>query len=84
MKKSAANIWPDEQEPHTRHLTVGKVATQTKARWLFGTVGVDVAGIRWKDIALIRGCLADAPNSWCYERCAVTTNREKSAEVIVA
>jgi hypothetical protein len=63
---------------------VGKVAQQTKALLLFGTVGVNVAGIRWKDIALIRGGLTDALNSFYYERCAVTTNREKSAEVIVA
>ena len=65
-------------------MTVGKVAEQTKAPLLFGTVGVNVAGIRWKDIALIRGGLTDALNSWYYERCVVTTNREKSAEVIVA
>ncbi|MBO4785848.1 MAG: hypothetical protein J5510_02155 [Prevotella sp.] len=43
-----------------------------------------MAGIRWKDIALIRGGLTDALNSCSYERCAVTTNREKSADVIVA
>ena len=51
-------------------MTVGKVAEQTKAPLLFGTVGVNVAGIRWKDIALIRGGLTDALNSCYYERCA--------------
>ena len=29
-------------------MAVGKVAKQTKARWLFGTVGVNEVGIRWK------------------------------------
>ena len=38
-------------------MTVGKVANQTKALYLFGTVCVN---IRWKDNALIRGGLTDA------------------------
>ena len=41
-------------------MTVGKVAEQTKALWLFGTVVVNEVGIRWKDNALIRGGLTDA------------------------
>ena len=40
-------------------MTVGKVAKQTKARLLFGTVGVNEVGITWKDNALIRGGLTD-------------------------
>ena len=30
-QKLAANIWSDEQKLHIRHMTVGKVAKQTKA-----------------------------------------------------
>ena len=26
LKEAAANIWPDGQEPHTRHMPVGEVA----------------------------------------------------------
>ena len=44
-------------------MTVGKVAKQTKTRKLFGTVGENEVGIRWKDNALIRGGLTDASNS---------------------
>ena len=51
-------------------MTVGKVAEQTKALLLFGTVGVNEVGIRWKDNALIRGGLTDASNSF-YERSGV-------------
>ena len=52
-------------------MTVGKVATQTEALLLFGTVGVNEVGIRWKDNALIRGGLTDASNSCFYERSGV-------------
>ena len=52
-------------------MTVGKVAEQTKALLLFGTVGVNEVGIRWKDNALIRGGLTDASNSFFYERSGV-------------
>lgn len=41
-------------------MTVGKVATQTKALLLFGTVSVNEADIRWKVNTLIRGGLTDA------------------------
>ena len=41
-------------------MTVDKIAKQIKAPELFGTVGVNEVGIRWKDNALIRGDLADA------------------------
>ena len=34
-------------------MSVGKIAEQTKALLLFGTGGVNVAGIRWKVDALI-------------------------------
>lgn len=34
---------------------------------LFGTVGVNEAGIRWKDNALIRGGLTDVRTSFFYE-----------------
>ena len=52
-------------------MTVGKVAEQTKALLLFGTVGVNEVGIRWKDNALIRGGLTDTSNSFLYERSGV-------------
>ena len=52
-------------------MTVGKVAAQTKALLLFGTVGVNEVGIRWKDNALIRGGFTDASNSLFYERSEV-------------
>ena len=59
-------------------MTVGKVAKQTKARLLFGTVGgvslslrKNEVGIRWKDNALIRGGLTDASISCFYERSGV-------------
>ena len=52
-------------------MTVGKVAKQAKALWLFGTVGVNEVGIRWKDNALIRGGLTDTSNSFFYERSGV-------------
>ena len=41
-------------------MTVDKIAKQIKVQLLFGTVGVNEVGIRWKDNALIRGGLMDA------------------------
>ena len=41
-------------------MTVDKIAKQIKVQYLFGTVGVNEVGIRWKDNALIRGGLTDA------------------------
>ena len=40
-------------------MTVDEIAQQIKVPQLFGTVGVDEVGIRWKDNALIRGGLTD-------------------------
>lgn len=40
-------------------MTVGKVVQQTKALWLFGTVGENEADIRCKVNTLIRGDLTD-------------------------
>ena len=62
---------------------MGKVAQQTKALSLFGTVDVNGADIRWKVNTLIRGGLTDIQiiflrNVWS-KAC-----REKSADVIVA
>ena len=37
-----------------------KIASQIKVLLLFGMVGVNEVGIRWKGNALIRGCLTDA------------------------
>ena len=48
-----------------------KIASQIKVLLLFGTVGVNEVGIRWKDNALIRGGLTDASNSCFYERSGV-------------
>ena len=50
-----------------------KIASQIKVLLLFGTVGVNEVGIRWKDNALIRGGLTDASNSFFffYERSGV-------------
>ena len=47
-----------------------KIASQIKVLLLFGMVGVNEVGIRWKDNALIRGGLTDASNS-IYERSGV-------------
>ena len=47
-----------------------KIASQIKVLLLFGTVGVNEVGIRWKDNALIRGGLTDTSNSF-YERSGV-------------
>ncbi|WP_289090736.1 hypothetical protein [uncultured Bacteroides sp.] len=46
---------------------MGKVAQQTKALSLFGTVNVDEADIRWKVNTLIRGGLTDIQISFFYE-----------------
>ena len=48
-----------------------KIASQIKVLLLFGMVGVNEVGIRWKDNALIRGGLTDASNSLFYERSGV-------------
>ena len=64
-------------------MTVGKVAEQTKALLLFGTVGVNEVGIRWKDNALIRGGLTDTSNSFFLREKWSKACREKSADAIV-
>ena len=49
-----------------------KIASQIKVLLLFGMVGVNEVGIRWKDNALIRGGLPGASNSFFfYERSGV-------------
>ena len=48
-----------------------KIASQIKVLLLFGMVGVNEVGIRWKDNVLIRGGLTDASNSFFYERSEV-------------
>ena len=48
-----------------------KIASQIKVLLLFGMVGVNEVGIRWKDNALIRGGLTDASNSFFYKRSGV-------------
>ena len=48
-----------------------KIASQIKVLLLFGMVGVNEVGIRWKDNALIRGDLTDTSNSFFYERSGV-------------
>ena len=48
-----------------------KIASQIKVLLLFGMVGLNEVGIRWKDNALIRGGLTDASNSFFYERSGV-------------
>lgn len=49
-----------------------KIASQIKVLLLFGMVGVNEVGIRWKDNALILGGLTDASNSFFfYERSGV-------------
>ena len=48
-----------------------KIASQIKVLLLFGMVGVNEVGIRWKDNALIRGGLTDASYSFFYERSGV-------------
>ena len=48
-----------------------KIASQIKVLLLFGMVGVNEVGIRWKDNALIRGGLTDASNSCFYEKSGV-------------
>ena len=49
-----------------------KIASQIKVLLLFGMVGVNEVGIRWKDNALIRGGLTDVENSCSYEIHGVT------------
>ena len=48
-------------------MTMDKIAKQIKVLWLFGMVGVNEVGIRWKDNALIRGGLTDTAISCSYE-----------------
>ena len=55
-----------------------KFAKQNEVPWLFGTLGVNQAGIRWKECVLNCGVLRARGKAQ-----VVTTNREKSAEVIV-
>ena len=45
-----------------------KIASQIKVLLLFGMVGVNEVGIRWKDNALIRGGLTDASNSFFFTK----------------
>ncbi len=45
-----------------------KIASQIEVLLLFGMVGVNEVGIRWKDNALIRGGLTDASNSFFFLR----------------
>ena len=49
-----------------------KIASQIKVLLLFGMVGVNEVGIRWKDNALIRGGLTDMTISCFYESHGVT------------
>ena len=44
-----------------------KIASQIKVLLLFGMVGVNEVGIRWKDNALIRGGLTDVVISFSYK-----------------
>ena len=59
-----------------------KIASQIKVLLLFGMVGVNEVGIRWKDNALIRGGLTDASNSFLRKKRSKVC-REKSADAIV-
>ena len=59
-----------------------KIASQIKVLLLFGMVGVNEVGIRWKDNALIRGGLTDASNSFLRKKWSKAC-REKSADAIV-
>ncbi len=58
-------------------MSVDEFAKPNKVQ-LFGTLGVNQAGIRWKEYVHNWGGLTDEGTQ------VVTTNREKSAEVIVA
>ncbi len=61
-----------------------KIASQIEVLLLFGMVGVNEVGIRWKDNALIRGGLTDASNSFFFLRKKRSKAcREKSADAIV-
>jgi len=57
-----------------------KIASQIKVLLLFGMVGVNEVGIRWKDNALIRGGLTDA---FFLRKKRSKACREKSADAIV-
>ena len=60
-----------------------KIASQIKVLLLFGMVGVNEVGVRWKDNALIRGGLTDASNSFFLRKKRSKACREKSADAIV-
>ena len=60
-----------------------KIASQIKVLLLFGMVGVNEVGIRWKDNALIRGGLTDTSNSFFLRKKRSKACREKSADAIV-
>ena len=60
-----------------------KIASQIEVLLLFGMVGVNEVGIRWKDNALIRGGLTDASNSFFLRKKRSKACREKSADAIV-
>ena len=60
-----------------------KIASQIKVLLLFGMVGVNEVGIRWKDNALIRGGLTDASNIFFLRKKRSKACREKSADAIV-
>ena len=60
-----------------------KIASQIKVLLLFGMVGVNEVGIRWKDHALSRGGLTDASNSFFLRKKRSKACREKSADAIV-
>ena len=60
-----------------------KIASQIKVLLLFGMVGVNEVGIRWKDNALIRGGLTDASNSFFLRKKRSKACRVKSADAIV-
>ena len=89
-RKLAANIWPNEQKFHIRHITVDEIAKQIKVSELFGTVGgVSLSEAKkWSRYKMERQCpyprrshghddLFLLRNSWSK------TCRDKSADTIV-
>ena len=64
MKEAGDKYPTNVQKLYIRHLTMDKIASQIKVLLLFGMVGVNEVGIRWKDNALIRGGLTDLSNSY--------------------
>ena len=71
-----ANLWPDEQKSHTRPSVWVRLQGKPKPNNCTEHWMVNAAGIREKERVSTRGDLADG-------KPAVTTNCEKSAEVIV-